>query len=376
MVSSTPTMPAARQGKFKSSLPERTPKLTQHSGRQGLKEVQMYPDSFDGISVGAPAWWTVRLAAITLQQGLYNRPDNSSGHIDASLFPAVVAEMEKQCDPQDGLVDGIVSDPFGCNFDFEALLCTPASNASACVTPAQLATLNKFYNAWVDANQTLVFPGAALGTDPTFAMGPSLSSLGYGLFQWWVYNNTEWDYTKFTFNDVLFADAINPGGATADNFDLSPFQDRGGKIIKYHGLADALIPTSSSIHFYKQVAQTLVPKGVSLDDFYRFFLIPGMNHCSGSTVAPWYIGGASQAISDITYSVPGYVDADHDVILAMVKWVEEGKAPEQLIATKFTNDTLASGIESQRPLCPYPKQAKYVSGDAKSSGSWECQSLY
>lgn len=336
----------------------------------------MYPDSFDGISVGAPAWWTVHLAANTLQQGLYNLPDSDPKHIDPSIFPAVVAEIEKQCDPQDGLVDGIVSDPYGCNFDFEALLCTPDSDPATCLTPAQLTTIYKFYNPWVDVNQTYVFPSMALGTDPSFAMGGNLTPLGFGLFQYWIYNNSNWDYTKLTHSDVVFADSINPGGATADNFDMSPFLERGGKILKYHGAADALIPTGSSVYFYNQVRQTLVQKGIELDDFYRFFLIPGMNHCSGASIAPWYIASASQSITGATHSVPGFEDADHDIILAMMKWVEEGKAPDKLIATKFINDTATLGVLGQRPLCPYPKQAKYTVGEASVSDSWECQSLY
>ncbi|KAI0157982.1 tannase and feruloyl esterase [Hypoxylon sp. FL1284] len=345
-------------------------------GRQGLKEVQMYPDSFDGISVGAPAWWTVHLAGNTLQQALYNRPESDPKHIDSSIFPAIVDEMTKQCDPQDGVTDGIVSDPFGCNFDYQALLCKPDSDSSKCLTPTQLTTLYKFYNPWIDTNETFVFPGIALGTDPSFALGPMLTGLGYGLFKYWVYNDTNWDYTKFSFSDVQFADTINPGGATADDFDMTPFMERGGKIIKYHGSADPLIPTASSIYFYKQVLQTLVPKGVNVDDFYRFFLIPGMNHCQSANVAPWYIASASQALPGTTNSVPGYEDADHDIILAMMKWVEQGEGPEQLIATKFVNDTPSEGVQSQRPLCPYPKQAQHTTGDPNEAGSWECKNLY
>ncbi|KAI1391669.1 tannase and feruloyl esterase [Hypoxylon trugodes] len=345
-------------------------------GRQGLKEIQLYPDSFDGISVGAPAWWTVHLAANTLQLGLSNLPESAPEHIDSSIFPAIVAEIEKQCDPQDGLVDGIISDPYGCNFNYEALLCTPDSDPATCLTPAQLTTVYKFYNPWVDVDQTYVFPAITLGTDPSFSLSSDITGLGPGLFQYWIYNDSNWDYTKFTYKDVQFADSINPGHATADNFDLSPFLERGGKILKYHGGADALIPTGSSVHFYKQVLQTLIPKGVNIDDFYRFFLIPGMNHCASSTLAPWYIASASQSINGLTHSVPGFEDAEHDIILSMMKWVEEGKAPDQLIATKFVNDTATLGIQSQRPLCPYPKQAKYVSGDPDESASWECRSLY
>ncbi|KAI1452371.1 tannase and feruloyl esterase [Annulohypoxylon moriforme] len=346
-------------------------------GRQGLKEAQLYPDSFDGISVGAPAWWTVHLAANTLRLGLSNRPDSAPGHIDPSLFSEIVVpEITKQCDPQDGLVDGIINEPYSCNFNYEKLLCTASSNQSACLTPAQLDTLYKFYNPWVDVNQTYVFPSMAMGTDPTFSLGADLTPLAFDLFRYWTYNNSDWDYNTFTYSDVQFADTINPGGATADNFDLSPSLERGTKIMMYHGAADALIPTGSSVYFYDQVARTLVPKGVNLDDFYRFFVIPGMNHCSASDNAPWYIASASQEIDGATHSVPGYEDADHDIILSMMKWVEEGKAPDQLIATKFVNDTAILGVERQRPLCPYPKQSKYVAGDPNESSSWECRSLY
>ncbi|KAK6086263.1 tannase and feruloyl esterase [Seiridium cupressi] len=344
-------------------------------GRQGLREAQLYPDDFDGISVGAPAWWSTRLASQTLHQGLYNYPTNSTKHIDASLFPTIVAEMEKQCDPQDGVVDGIVSDPFACNFNFEALLCT-SSNSTSCLTPAQLQTVYDFYNDWVDVNQTFVFPGATLGTDPSFLLG-SLVPLGYGYYQNWVYNDTTWDYTQFTYADVQFADQVDPGNATADDFDMTPFMDRGGKILMYHGSADSLIPTGSSKVFYSNVAQTLVPKGVQLDDFYRFFLIPGMGHCTDSTTAPWYIAGGSQSLTNVTHSVPGYEDSDHDVILALMKWVEGDTAPEKLIATKYVNDTASLGVQIQRPLCVYPKQAKYTgSGDVNAPENWECQSLY
>ncbi|KAI0468017.1 feruloyl esterase B precursor [Xylaria cf. heliscus] len=343
-------------------------------GRQGIREVQLHPESFDGISVGAPAWWSPHLAGATLWQGLYNYPDSNSKHIDPSLFPVITAEMKKQCDPQDGLVDNIISDPYGCNFNFEALLCT-GTNSSSCLTPAQLTTLYKFYNDWVDTNQDFVFPGVSLGTDPSFLLG-SISTLGLDFFRYFVYNDTEYDYTKYTYKDVQFADSVNPGNASANDFDLSPFLNRGGKILKYHGTADPLIPTGSSIYFYKKVLQTLRPKGINIDDFYRFFLIPDMGHCSGSVTGPWYIAAGSQPIAGATHSVPGYEDAEHDVILALMNWVEGDEAPDHLIATKFVNDTTTLGVQSQRPLCIYPKQAKYVSGDANLVGSWECKSLY
>jgi len=349
-------------------------------GRQGLREVQLHPESFDGISVGAPAWWSTHLSSATLWQGLYNQPESAAHHIPPSMFSIATAEMTKQCDPQDGVVDGIVSDPSGCNMNWETLLCTSPDQTS-CFTPAQLTTLYKFYNDWVDENQTFVFPGVSLGTDASFLMA-SVQTLGSGYYQYWVYNDTNWDYTKFTYADVKVADSIDPGNATADDFAaIGRYQAQGGKIIMHHGEADNLIPTKQSNYFYKKVQETLVPQGVKMDDFFRLFMVPGMGHCSGSndigTGAPWYFSAGSQSLSpDSPASVPGFEDADHDVILALMKWVEGGSAPEKLVATKFANDSSTGAVLRQRPLCVYPKQAKYKGGNVDAADSWECKGLY
>lgn len=315
---------------------------------------------------------------------LDNLPEDGPGHIDSSLFPAIEAEMIKQCDPQDGVTDEIVSDPSGCNFDFEALLCTSnggnsstATNSTDCLTTEQLETVYAAYTDWVDTDQTFIFPGLALGASPSF-MFSAPSDYGFGLFKYFVYNDTEWDYASLSYADVEAADAIDPGNAAADDFAaLSAYKDQGGKVLMYHGGADPLIPVGSSLVFYQTLYQTLAPQGVDLDAFFRFFLVPGMSHCSSSATAPWYISGGSQQLAGTTHSVPGYEDADHDVVLAVMKWVEEGAAPEKLVATKFTDDDASKGLQSQRPLCVYPKQARYVgSGDVNLPENWECKSLY
>lgn len=288
----------------------------------------------------------------------------------------IVAEVTRQCDPQDLLRDGIVSDPFGCNVRFEELLCKPSSTAN-CLTPEQLDTVYQFYNDFVDVNQTFVFPGLTLGTDPSFLVA-SPNELGVDFFKYWVHGDPTWDISDFTYADIELARKINPGNASANDFDLTPFRSQGGKILMYHGLADQVIPTGSSLRFYNQVYRTLLGKGIqSLDDFYRLFLIPGMNHCSGSPNAPWYIGGGSQGVSGATHSVPGFEDPEHDIILSMIRWVEEGVAPDEIIATKYKDDKVSEGVEIQRPLCVYPLQAKYTgNGNASEPSSWTCEGLY
>lgn len=273
-------------------------------------------------------------------------------------------------------MDGIVSAPFSCNFRYEDLLCKP-NTTSNCLTSAQLNTVYHFYNDFVDVNQTFVFPGLTVGVDASLLVA-SPSELGIDYYRSWVYGDPDWDPSTFTYADIEFARRVNPGNASAGDYDLTPYRSNGGKIIMYHGLADGFVPTKTSLYFYNHVYRVLLQKGLSsLDDFYRLFLIPGMNHCAGSSNAPWYIAGGSQAVTGATHSVPGFEDAQHDVVLAMIRWVEEGVAPDQIIATKYWNDTVTEGVELQRPLCPYPLQQEYAgSGNASDPSNWSCKSLF
>lgn len=75
------------------------------------------------------------------------------------------------------------------------------------------------------------------------------------------------------------------------------------------------------------------------------------------------------------HSVPGYEDPEHDVLLALMAWVEEGRVPEAIVATKWVNDIAPEqGVLRQRPLCMFPKLAMYAGhGDADEPRNWECR---
>jgi feruloyl esterase len=116
----------------------------------------------------------------------------------------------------------------------------------------------------------------------------------------------------------------------------------------------------------------MAEKSIALDDWYRFFLIPGMQHCQGSiNDAPFYMGGA-QTLSN-TVGVPGFEDKEHDALLALMEWVEKGDAPDHIITTKYKNDNPKLGVERQRPICKYPAEAAYNGhGNVNASSSWSC----
>ncbi|KAJ5640686.1 ferulic acid Esterase/Feruloyl esterase [Penicillium herquei] len=325
-------------------------------GRQGLRALQLFPEDYDGHT------------------------------IPESMFNVIGDEVLKQCDPQDGLVDTIISDPFGCNFDPLPLLCK-GGNTTDCLNGPQMDTLFQVYGDWVDVNQTFVFPHYLFGTESSWSSAIGTGSLSKienqsGFAHDLLQLGSSWNYTDLTYATVQYADKVDPGNATADDFDITPFQARGGKLIHHHGLADPTLPTGSSLYFYSHVARAIASSNATIDDFYRMFLIPGMEHCMSTPTtmnAPWYIAGANQAaeLGDNVSGVPGYRDSKHDVILALMNWVENGTAPDSIIATKYTDDATHDEVLRQRPICPYPLQAQYSgSGDADLPENWSCGSIY
>ncbi|KAJ5636349.1 ferulic acid Esterase/Feruloyl esterase [Penicillium longicatenatum] len=293
-------------------------------GKQGMKEVQRFPEDFDGVVVGPP-------------------PPPLVVHTPAGLVNAT------------------------------------SSNKSFCLTAPQIRTLEALYRPLVDVNNTWIYPSFGLGSEDQMTssfgdVGTNAPSLyGSEYYAKYVLDNADWDWHNYDYSVIELADALNPGDTNAGNFDLSEFRASGGKLLHYHGLADGLIPSGASEYLYQQYLSTMNEKNLPLDDFYRFFLIPGMQHCSGSiNDAPWYIGGF-QTLTD-TVGVPGYQDREHDVVRALMDWVEKGVAVEKIVATKFKNDDPTEGVVRQRPLCPYPKQAVYKGkGDLNDSASWNCE---
>lgn len=273
---------------------------------------RLYPEDFDGVVAGSPPWWLTHLHTWVVQVGKWNLPESGVNRIPASMFLPIKEEIYRQCDPQDGLTDGVISAPYSCNFNSSTLACS-STKSTHCLKPAALATFNTLYSDWRNSSGHFLFPPFALGADyyglASSATAPS--AFGTSFVANMVVNDANWNWTTFDTSTVTLADELNPGGANADEFNLGPFQAAGGKLIHYHGMADSLIPTSSSILFREKVAEAMKGTTTTLNEFYRMFLIPGMGHCRDSSVAPWYIAGGGQAIANSSHSVPGFSDAQH-----------------------------------------------------------------
>jgi len=363
-------------------------------GRDALMEAQRFPDDFDGIIVGSPAnFWTHLLAGnVWNEQALLDDP---ASYIPSALLPVLSNAARAQCAGQDGGVktDLFLNDPRDCHFDPASVQCIPGQDPTTCLSAAQVTAARKIYRGPRNPQTgELIFPGYEPGSEanpanwPNWIVGASRAvdlsmspgqalqeSFGNGFFAYFVFQSANFDFHTLIFtSDVDFADDEFAAILNSTNPDLRPFKAHGGKIIHYVGWADSAIAPINSVNYYNDVTAELSGKahrdhdGGRLEktqEFYRLFMVPGMAHCSGGD-GPNYFGNGS--------SIAPVGDADHDLLKALERWVEQGVAPEKIIATHYVNNNPASGVQFQRPLCPFPQVARFKVGDPTNADSFEC----
>jgi feruloyl esterase len=177
-----------------------------------------------------------------------------------------------------------------------------------------------------------------------------------------LYNKPGWDYRTFQLDrDTRAADTAMAPILNATDPDLKRFQDRGGKLILYHGWSDAAIPGLATVNYYKSVMAKMGAGKTA--GFVRLYMVPGMQHCGGG-----------DGPSNFGQSGVGAGDAQHDIGIALERWVEEGRAPAEIIASKYKSGANpVSGVERTRPLCAYPQVAKWKgSGSTDDAANFEC----
>ncbi|EIM87541.1 tannase and feruloyl esterase [Stereum hirsutum FP-91666 SS1] len=331
-----------------------------NGGRQGMQAALLYPQDFDGILAGSPAvdfnhllGW---LAILGRDVGAPNG-NSSSSFIPDALWPVVSAAIMEQCDLLDGVADQMLTEPDDCFFDPSVLLCPPSvanADSDACLTADQIVSLEKIYSPLINDKGVELWPRYdPLAENTTLRQLTFSGSIFSYPTSWWqntIYNDTNYSFDKFGIQDIEFADTINPGGIAAFSGNFSAFRQRGGKIVTFHGREDGLIASGNSKRFYDLATSTLsLP---NLDDFYRLFLVPGLAHCFYGPGA-WKIG-QSQLGSGVVVN-----DSAHNLLLALVDWVEGDTAPGSIIGTGDDGST--------REHCRYPRFKSQWNGTA-----WNC----
>jgi feruloyl esterase len=344
-----------------------------NGGRQALMEAQRYPEDYDGIIAGAPAnFWTHLLSAGAWD--LQATQGDAATYIPAAKIPAISAAVLKACDAQDGVTDGLISDPQACRFDPATMQCQDA-DSNSCLTAPQVAALKKLYAGPKNSKGEKIFPGRVVGGEegpggwPLWLTGAAPStSLMYqfttNFFENMVYDDPKWDFKTFNFdNGVKSADDKQAANLNATDANLKAFQKRGGKLIIYHGWSDAAISAFNTIDYYNSVNAAIGARDAA--QFVRVFMAPGMQHCAG--------GPGPNAFGQLGFST-AQPDPQHNIYDALSQWVEKGTAPERIVATKYVNDQNPSqGVKMTRPLCPYPQAARYKgTGDTNDETSFSC----
>jgi hypothetical protein len=351
-------------------------------GRQGLRMAQDYPDDYDGILAGAPAIHWDRFQAAMIWHTIAQVHENG-GPVGGGT-PDVLVAKEKlataagvaACDAQDGVVDDVLEDPRTCEYrasgdrTITKAGCTAAD--ATCLTPGEAAAIDRMWQGPVACRRSET-PGTCAVPEVAARRlkgrgnkrlwygqlhGTDLTSIGGGLAfpvaieqsKYWVYFDPEWDWRALDYSTFpeFFADTVEQVGPlmATDNPDLRAFRDGGGKLVLWHGWNDQLINAVGTVDYYDRVTDELGGGYERTQEFARLFMAPGVMHCAGGN------GPQPQGLFE-----------------AVVDWVEQDKAPEQILGRKPTE-----GGTQTRPLCPYPAQARWTGeGSTDDAASFTCK---
>lgn len=350
-------------------------------GLQAMTEAQRFPWDFDGIVAGDPNlsvsedWmnlvWAHRALVSDSGDPVLSQKDLES------LHKAVVAK----CDLNDGVKDGVIGDPRLCKFEPEELSCA-THKGEGCFSSSQIDAVRKIYGGPVTKTgmpipAPHVFMGSELswldlfgGSDraPTGIYSYMPEWFRYYLFQpnpgpSWTIKNVDFDRDYQRFGIAELTEPVNP--------DLRRLKGRDGKLLLYTGWNDALAGVGRTVDYYES-AEKLIGGRAKTQDFFRLFVVPGMDHCTGG---------------DGPFSI--------DYLSYLEAWVEKGQAPNKLMGSHVKLDDLMdkamkgdqeawhtlerrlefpldpAKVEFSRPIYPYPTQAKYLGhGDPKDAASF------
>ena len=328
-------------------------------GYQGMVEAQRFPWDFDGIIAGAP---DMDEADLTMREVWAQRSQldaNGNPVLDAGALGILHQAALDQCDMDDGVKDGLIGNPVGCSFDPSKILCN-AGETKACLTAAQVEAAKRIY-AGPPHTQERAVRGALPGSEKTWEFGTG-TKYSDSFFEYMVYGtNPAWTTANYNFEH----DYKRLGMAaiyTDTNPDLRRFKAAGGKLLVFQGGTDTVEMPTAIVDYY-QTVEKVIGGQEPTQDFFRLFIIPGMNHCGG--------GDGATSIDYLSY---------------LEAWVEQNRAPDKMIGAHVSDSYLNSLPENARwvslpldpkipvsftrPMYPFPQYAKYASGDPNDAASF------
>ena len=339
-------------------------------GAQAMEEAEFYPNDFNGIVSESPGMAYSHLM-LSFLWGLKSAHDHAA--LSDAKLELLHDAVQKRCDLDDGLKDGLLGLPLACHVPLENLVCKKEGQEN-CLTPQEAETARLIYQGPRNpVTHAQIYPGFVPGSEAgstvvrvpggtfrlngwTLIQGRLAEQYAVPLLKNMVFGK-QWDWTTFDWDkDVTRVDQVL--GARIDSMDpgLQAFQKVGGKLLMIQGWDDPLNAATLPIDYRDQVIAGFGPArareqaSATVDAFFRVFMAPGMGHCQG-----------------------GDGPSDVDALNAVTEWVEKNRAPAEIIATKVQ---MPSGAPAsplmRRPLCPFPNYARYVGGDPNQPESFKC----
>ncbi|MDO8768859.1 MAG: tannase/feruloyl esterase family alpha/beta hydrolase [Burkholderiaceae bacterium] len=367
-----------------------------NGGRHAMVAAARYGDEFDGYLVGAPGyrlpnaalaqlWGAQQWATIATAGATVKHPMNPNGtlvDLGSAFTPqerqTVASAILAKCDALDGAKDGMVQATQLCQTTFNVATdvptCTGERNGS-CLTTAQKQVVGStFSGGKIGSGQSIYssfpFDTGIAGADWAkwkFVNSLALDPLSTGAVFSVPPGNVDPLKVDVSARFPLFQasnDAYKESGLSLmtppgnDNpVNLSGLRARGAKMVLYHGVSDPIFSAEDTRQWYERLNKA---QGGKAADFARFFPVPGMNHCSAGQTADQF-----------------------DLLTPLVQWVEQGKAPQAVMAAVRGSGN-AGGVNTElpkewsanrtRPLCAYPAVAKYNgTGSMEDATNFSCQ---
>lgn len=367
-----------------------------NGGRHTLVAASRYSEQYDGYLVGAPGyrlpnaalqqlWALPAWQALAAKEATINHP--FAPNVKLPDLGTAFTAMERQtvanaildkCDALDGAKDGLIQNTAACQkaFDIARDVPTCASERNGtCLTGAQkqqvaaihaggkLSSGSPIYSSfpydsgiagadwarWKFVNSQVLDPAAGY----IFMTPPRSISNPFAV-------NIEDAYQAIFATSAAFPESADTQITPPGKFEpthLQALKNRGAKIILYHGVSDAIFSATDTVQWWERVNQAQSGKA---QEFARYFPVPGMNHCSAGPATDQF-----------------------DALTPLVAWVEQGIAPQSVIATA-RGSANPGGVNGElpkdwsatrtRPLCPYPQVTTYKgTGSLEDAASFSCK---
>ncbi|MDG2318765.1 MAG: tannase/feruloyl esterase family alpha/beta hydrolase [Rhodospirillaceae bacterium] len=336
-------------------------------GRQGLVEAQRFPYDFDGIVAGAPVINETGAGMQLNWNVASNRDENGNQILPTSKIPMIHEAVIAKCDMNDGIEDGLIGDARDCDFQPSELQCL-GQDRDNCLASNQVDVVNKIYDGPRNSEGMALYTGGAQRGSELNWVGNYISRDGSlstyekfmgDMFRYMAFMpdpGPSWENADFDYDRDYKRLGMMESMYTGSNPDLRKYRDRDGKILVYQGWRDQSVVPLNVIDYYDLSTNTMGGPE-EMQEFFRLFMIPGMNHCSG--------GAGAYAINYLDY---------------MEDWVENGEAPDVLIGVHPNVPVDSAGsdlpfdadaVDFSRPTFPYPAKVRYSGeGDPNDADSF------